>query len=466
MYTPSNPGLLAVAHRVIYWHLKWIGLLLGVVLTAPLAAMDFELPLQGCPMAHCDAGMSDRVRFNPPTAPVGEIWKREDLVSEQTGTEFGLGCSGNGTVVACSYFSGVDTLVVYDYDGNRLWTSGLLFNETARNSVPLVSVNGEIIMADDQHVIRFDPGGSIIWQSPLPFGGRPVSPVMTADGAVMMATVSGPVYAFDNVDGTLLGTLFIKESPTDPGYFETINTPVVRGNRIYVSMHHQVNGVVDADGLAWLVAIDLDRASPQVLSEAWHFEFGGVSGASPTRVGRVLYFDGDRPEPGVGPIDPHLFAVIDTATGPVELWRQPTLSPLLASVNLDPRFLSGLWHFTQYSPWLWRRNLFTGQTIAALNVNALLGEPGGFIVSSATSIAGFSTNPVMLVTASKVTGGPCYLMAVDLITGSLIWKQYITDFPGDFAASQFPILMGPAGPRIILTSFNGGARAVGNVSTK
>ena len=447
---------------------SWALLLLsgaGVLMASPAVATEnFEVASQGCPMAHCDPRMSDHVRLDPPATPVAEIWSRNELISEQSGTRFGLGCSGNGTVAACSYFSDTDALVVYDYDGNRLWTSGNLFNDTARNSVPMLSAVGEVIMADDQNVIRFGPTGGIVWQSMLPFGGRPVSPVMTQDGIIILATVAGPIYAFDSVDGTLLGTLFVRETPGDPGFFETINTPVVKENRIYVSMHHQVGGKPDSDFLAWLVAIDVDRAGPEVLSVAWHFEFGGFSGASPTRVGSTIYFDGDRPEPGTGPMDPHLFAVIDTGLGPVELWRKPTVSRVLASVNLDPRFLFGLWHFTQYSPLLVRRGLFTGRLKKILNVNTLLGEPGGFVVSSATSMAGFGANPVMLVTATELAGGPCYLMAVDLLTDSLRWKLKVTDFPEDFAASQFPILTGSEGPRVILTTFSGGARAVGTVS--
>ncbi len=413
-------------------------------------------------MAHCDNSMSDKVGLDAPLAPVELAWHREELASEQAGTEFGLGCSGNGSIVACSYISGTDALVVYDYDGNRLWTSGDLFDDTARNSVPMVSSTGDVIMADDQSIIRFSPTGAIVWQSDLPLGGRPISPVMTDDGTVFLATAAGPVYAFDSVDGTLLGSMYVRETAGDPGYFETINTPAVKGNRVYVSMHHQVGGIADSDRLAWLVAIDIDRSQPQPMSVAWHFEFGGFSSASPTRVGNVLYFDGDRPAPVGGPMDPYIFAVVDTAGGPVELWRKPNPTRMLASANIDPRPLAGLWHFIQYSPLLIRRSLFTGKVIKLLNVNTLLGE-SGFVVSSATSMAGSSANPTMLVTASKWSGGPCYMMAVDLLTDSLLWKLKVADFPGDFSASQFPILTGSAGPRIILTTFHGGARAVGTI---
>jgi outer membrane protein assembly factor BamB len=422
---------------------------------------DFELASRGCPMAHCDNNLSDLVRLPAPDGPVELVWHREELAGERAGTEFGLGCSGNSRVVACSYFSDEDALVVYDYDGNRLWSSGDLFNDTARNSVPLLSALGEVIMADDRRVIRFAPDGQIDWQTPLPFGGRPVSPVLTDSGVLIMATVAGPVYAVDSANGGLLGTLFVRKAPDDPGFFETINTPAVRGNRVYVSMHHQVAGHPDPDVLAWLVAIDVSRGADNVLTVAWHYEFGGFSGASPTRIGNILLFDGDRPKPGTGPINPHLFAVVDTQDGPVELWRRPTSSRLLASVNLDPRPPIGLWHFIQYSPYLIHRSILSGRVKKFLNVNKLLGVSEGYVVSSATSIAGAGDRPVMLVTASLLSGGPCYLLAVDLARGSLLWKLKITEFPGDFAASQFPILMGEEGPRLILTSFNGGARAVG-----
>ena len=233
------------------------------------------------------------------------------MLGERAGSQQGFGCSANGTVAACTYNGLWDNLVVYDYDGNRLWSSGGALNAAAYTSAPMLFSNGDIVACDNTKVLRFNANGEIVWRSDLSQGGIPISPVVTESGVIILATLRGPIYAFDGSDGTLLGTLFIKINESDPGFFETVNTPAVRGNRIYVSTHHQINGITDSDNLAWLAAVDVD---PDAINEsdrlrlAWHFEFGGGSGASPLLINNVVYFDGHRPQPGAERA-PHVFAV-------------------------------------------------------------------------------------------------------------------------------------------------------------
>ncbi len=435
--------------------------LLATALSA--AAEDFHLATQGCPMAHCDPRMSDQVLLDPPRESVAEIWHRDDLDSERAGSDYGLGCSSNGTIVACSYAGSPDALVVYDYDGNRLWTSGDLFNASTWTSAPMVSDSGEVIMADDTTIARLGPDGEVIWSSPMIYGGRAISPVITANGTLVIGTDQGPVYAFDSNNGALLDTLFVRKNPGDSGHFVTLNTPAVKDNRVYLSMHHQKDGVPDDDNLAWLVAIDVEPQGPAVLQEAWHFTFGGPSGASPLRVGNGIFFDGGRPAPSRGPPDPVVFAVVDKPEGPVEMWRQASPNPVVASLAQDPRPMAGVWGFSRGNAWLLRRSLFTGKTVQALNVNTLLGAPSGFVVSGALSIAGSATAPVLLVSATQHLNGVSKILAIDLNSSSLIWSVDITDYPPDIFVSQAPIINGPQGPRIILTTFNGGARAIGEL---
>jgi len=426
------------------------------------------LPEQGCPMAHCDPQLSDLVHLPAPTGEVSEIWHRNDLPSERAGSRQGLGCSGNGVIVACTYSGMSDNLVVYDYDGNRLWSSGEALNANAYTSAPLVYANGDVVACDNTRVIRFDNAGQLVWSASLQAGGVPISPVITESGVLILATFGGPIYALDSSDGTMLGHLYVRKDQNDPGFFETLNTPAVRGNRLYVSTQHQVDGIPDSDNLAWLVAIDVDPAAPTVddrLKVAWHYEFGGQSGASPLIIGRTIYFDGDRPAPGTEKA-PHIFAVSDNGTSPVELWRKRALSKMNASFARDPRPAGGFWTYSLLSPWLIRLHQLSGRVMQAIDVDNLLGEEGRHIPRSAMTIAGTDAEPVMIILATALNSGATYVIAVNLMSHALVWKVEVTDIAWAFTAGQFPIVMQNGVPRVVFTTFNAGARAIGTVIPK
>ena len=58
-----------------------------------------------------------------------------------------------------------DNLVVYDYDGNRLWSSGDELKDTAYTSAPIVYESGDVVACDHEKIIKFDGSGQILWQS-------------------------------------------------------------------------------------------------------------------------------------------------------------------------------------------------------------------------------------------------------------------------------------------------------------
>src|SRR5688500_12850421 len=198
------------------------------------------LGLVGCPRAHCDGGNSDLARVPVPAGAPSIVWQRSEQAGERAGSRQGLGCSANGGVVACTYNGAEDKLAVYDFAGTRLWSSGAILNANAFASAPIVFADGSVIACDDTTVVRFTSGGGVLWQAPLPHGGIPISPVLTADGRfLVLATYRGPLYAFAADSGALAGITFLRKGAGDPGYFDTVNTPAVRGNRIYVVGHHQ-----------------------------------------------------------------------------------------------------------------------------------------------------------------------------------------------------------------------------------
>jgi hypothetical protein len=426
---------------------------------APAAAVA-ALPMAGCPMAHCDPQMTDLVKIPAPAGNVGVVWHRRESPGEIAGSRLGLGCSGNAQIVACTFNGAADNLAVYDYAGVRRWTSGTLLTDKAYTSAPVVLANGDILAADDTQLVRFSPTGGIVWQAALVDGGTPISTVPMGNGVILVGTYGGPLYTFDDTTGALLGTLFVRRSPDDAGFFETINTPAAAGARAYVAMHHQTAGVPDPDHRAWLVAVDVDRASAEPMTMAWHFEFGGPSGASPLLINRTIYFDGDRAAPGA-PKDPHIFAVADAGGAPAEIWRRRVAGSVVASFARDPRPGAGLWTYSLLSPWLLRRSSATGAVLQAVNVDELVADAGRHVPLSAMSIASPWWQPTMLLIATAFNGGSTAALAVDLGSSTLRWKVTLADYDGGFAGGQFPILVGAGGPRVVFSSYGSGVRAIG-----
>ncbi len=154
----------------------------GTLLPAP-----FQLGAVGCPMAHCDPQMSDWVGSRPPGPGATLLW--HDAVESAPGVPMGsgpgLGCSSNGRVAACTFgmppplcgAEARDLLRVYRLDEStalpvQQWGSGDRLNCTAFASAPMVAVDGGVVAADDSHVLRWAPDGTVLWQTATP-GGYP-----------------------------------------------------------------------------------------------------------------------------------------------------------------------------------------------------------------------------------------------------------------------------------------------------
>lgn len=417
----------------------------------------FELADKGCSMAHCDVWMSDNPNMLVPTSPDTQILWHDTIPA---GSNRGLGCSSNGTLAACTYQDTTgDTLVVYDATGNRIWTSGDHLGDYTWTSAAMIDDSGGIIAVDSENLVRFNPDGTVKWKTPTP-GGVPISPVITYSGVVVVATQSGPLSAYETVSGTLLGELYLKESVEDTVYYDTLNTPCVAGNRVYVST--EKNDCDDHTARLW--AVDIDPGNPeQVFQEKWFFEFGGPSGASPLIVGDMLYFDGDRIHPGDDE-NPHLFAVQDNGESCSLKWIYSMRSPIKASVSNDPR--GGVWAFGSGQQWMIRLNQETGELMNMLDMDILVDEPGLYKASAVLTIAGDLANPVMITSAGTVAQGkPSYVLAIDLNTEEVLWKIRLSDdWMEESTHAQFSILEDTEGvPAVVFPGTNSGAYGVGTI---
>lgn len=417
--------------------------------------------MQGCAKAHCDAGNTDLANLQGPQGPIGQVWYRHDLPGEIAGSANGLGCSADGTQAVCTFRGPASNVAGYDFNGNRTWDSGLLIDQSVSTSAPLILEGGDVVIGDDRRLYRFDSSGRIIWSTPLPLGGSPISPVLTQSGAIVLSCIFGPVYAIDAGTGSILSYMFIRRDESDPGFFDTQNTPAVVGDRVYISMRHTLNGGVDPDYIGALVALDIDAgvAEPKDrIKVAWQYEFGAPSKSSPLVAQGVVMFDGARPEPG-GPEIPQIFGIMDQGSSASVLWEKSTPKAVFASFAADPR--GGFWHSMLGSPIITRRDSYTGNVMEIVNVDQLVGERGVHIPSSAMTVAGTAESPVLIfgVVAAR---GDSYVIAVDLTTLTLRWKYPIAASTSEAAQGQFPLLTDGIDTRVVFSTDRGGVRALGS----
>ena len=424
-----------------------------VLLACPSFAQTPSNPFvaapHGCSMAHCNNRMNDLMSMGAPTTSSVAIINHDVL---SPGKGIGLGCASNGALAACTYKdpSG-DNLVFYDAAGNRLWASGSLLDDTAWASAPMISSNGDVIAADDTRVVRLTSAGVVKWNTLTP-GGTPISPVTTEAGIVVLATDGGPVSAFDSRTGNLVGAAYLQYG-LYPAHFDTVNTPCVRGNRIYISGRIEN----DPDNHGALFAVDVDPTNPTTpLSVAWAYPFGAPSGASPLCVGNTIYFDGASVSAGQ-PQNPQIFAIQDGGDSPTLLWNVTVPNLLPANIAQDPR--GGVWALFDHTSMVERFDTTTGVVMDGINVSKLVGDPDTNYPYSAIMMAGTATDPIMLLGSTSTDGKATYVLAVDLPSHSLLWKVNIAPSQGnDSAPSQFALMAGTDGkPVVVFAGCSSGA---------
>ena len=400
-------------------------------------------------MAHCNVSMSgDNSLASPTSTPI--LMAHDAL---PLGSNNGLGCASNGSVVACSYWGTTgDNVVAYSNYGTRLWGSGHSLDRDAWASVPMVASDGGVIAASRTKIARFSNAGALLWVTPNP-NGTPTSPVLTASGALVVATINGPISAFDSTTGRLLGSLLVRQSPSSTNFFQTTNTPCVNGNRVYVAMQQEQ----DPLHTGWLVAIDVDPTNPtSPLTIAWEFTFTGPTGASPVLIGNVIYFDGHVITPGQ-PSQAYLYAVRDDGTSGTLLWSTRLPTAVATSPVVDPR--GGMWIYTSGLPWLYHLDPRTGVTVEIINVSKLVGDVNSNIPSSALSITGLPSAPVLVLGTGDLKRLSSYVVAINLVTHTLAWEFNLRpSLIPDYAAGQFPTIVTPLGkPAVAFSTRNEGA---------
>lgn len=418
------------------------------------AAGAFVLPSKGCPMAHCDARLSDGVGLAPPVAAV-EVHVDRD----SAGAVGGLGCVSNSRLAACTGSadpSQMSNLSVYDADGRLLWQDGGLLDETAWYSAALISADDQVIAADRNSLIRVAPlTGQILWQQSKPDDGTPISPVLFGSDAsmVLLATkadagIGEPeLSVWDAATGTLLWHQALSD-PLSGARFATVNTPAVSGNRAYLL----AAGVGNPND-ARLTAVDVCESDlcggRGRLTVAWQHRYDGPSSASPVLAGNRLFFDGLK-----GRSTGLFYAVDDLGATASTAWVKRFRARFGFSAALDPR--GGLW----VSPWqsgkLLRLSERNGRSQQTVDVAAALSLPAGLSPVTAVSVHAAGDGSAALVfgaqTATAADGA--FVGAIDVTAapgGKGLWHYRVSENTVRKAPTgQFPVVVNTLGARRIV----------------
>lgn len=457
----------------------------------PVQSNDkLHLGTQGCPSAHCDASLSDQIQVAPPMPPIQVVWQKYTQARQSAW------CVTNSTVVACVFVNlvhnAVDNLAVFDFDGNRLFTDGGRLNSIAGLSAPLMTEDGEVIAADNERVIFFNRDGTVKWNTPSGQAGgkQPLSLVLTENGQVIVASRGGAIAAYEGKTGQQTSVLWVKDDADLSQIFDSLNTPAVKGNRIYVSMQENKTNArkewrrrresrregrrssrKEGQREGRLVAIDV---TPMGMKEAWHFKFGAVSGASPTIIEDTIYFDGEALTPS-SPFAPKVFAVQDKGNRGELMWTYeiPTGQRLISSVTRDPR--GGIWLYPRpgYGK-LVRLGEQDGSVMEEIDYNALLGGEYGIISTTTIAQENGGTPYLLFNVAPKPRGiagrtrqfakGNAYTVVIDLAQRRILWKHLWSEEARNFRnASGSPVLILKKGSqrRVVLATNNFGIVALG-----
>ncbi|MCU0849709.1 MAG: PKD domain-containing protein [Candidatus Thermoplasmatota archaeon] len=575
----------------------WASILLFILGNSPIGLSDFVLPSQGGGMIHCDLNMSENIRRPVPVNNVGEVWYRDDLglLGKLFGT-IGNGISGNGKIAACSFgplnFIGNpldpnDKLVIFDYYGNQIWSSGWWFapnvsehewslNLAACSSSPMIDINNRVVACDNQKIILVNASNydnvQVEWISYLS-GGLPVCPSIVENKSIVLPCKDGPIYLFDVETGAKLAekrlgmnitinpywgipemsmneyldilwnytwysicpyrynstTQLIEWNLSTPfkimpikknifkdgdlyfwtkdnyvtviqreglfnwtilannsiegaglytgeGFFSTINSACVKGNRVYVATEYMKPSIWSKNhsiGRLYAIEVNPDAENESDrLMELWNYSYFGRSQATPTLINDTIYFDGYNDTWTAQLRDPHIYAVYTNGT---EKWKISYPNITWFTFTTDPR--GGFWYEDAdqwpFRPFSGGNKLVhfreeDGNITEVLVMKELLNDTGpnwnkDVIPSSDMTICGNATNPIMLISANHphFYEGK-WVLAVNLTTNKTIWKVPVNhSINFNYAPGGYTILVENNQSRILFPTFLGGVMAIG-----
>lgn len=421
-------------------------------------------------MVHSDPQMTDNINIPLPKGQLEPIWCRNELIGEKAGSK-GNGVVSNGKIAACTFNGSYDNLVVYDYHGNRLWSSKGMLNALAVSSSPMISIDNKIIACDNKTIFMLeikDDDWCINWISDIPKTSSdiliPFSPTIVQQQTVILPTKNGPLFAYDADAGDLLTMkhLGLYEGENH-NHFSTINSACVHDNRVYISTESSSRTDFPRGRL---YAIDVNRSSvsnDEILSEAWYYPYQGISQASPLFIDNTVYFDGYT----IGwkfLKNPKIYALIDMGDE-YKVINETYENRTLFSFSKDPR--GGFWYEDTRGKKLVHFTLEDEKLgiVEEISVNDLIPNIfGNYRPLSCMTICD-QKHPIMLISVITYFMKK-YIVAVDLENDNqILWRMKTDDIGINYSGGQYTILRrnnDSSQNRILYGGYWGGVIALGN----
>jgi len=260
---------------------------------------------------------------------------------------------------------------------------------------------------------------------------------------------------------------------TGEGYFSTINSACVDGNRVFLATEYNKDGTKPYNTtIGRLYAIDVipDEAnSTVILEEAWNYTYNGTTQASPILIDDTLFFDGYNNSLFAKDWNPRIYAVYTNGT---ERWNVSYPNRTLFSFAVDPR--GGFWYEDSD---LLRVNISEGNKLVRfseedgsileeINMSTLLNDTSGdkILPGSDMTTCGTTTNPIMLISANKpYRKEGKWVCAINLSdNNSLLWKIPINSpLHMNYAGGEYVISRENNVSRVLFGTYFGGVMGVG-----
>jgi hypothetical protein len=395
-----------------------------------------------------------------------------------------------------------DNLIIYDYNGNRLWSSGYWrwFNHTefpwsldpsACGSVPMVDCFDRVVACDMERIILVNASDHhnihVDWVSYFPpvnlslrhlsMPPVPLSPNIVENKTIIVPTFGGSLFAFDVRTGARLASLSLWDnSSTESIHYGTQNSACVQGNRVYLTTQFpppNLLGRYRGNISGRLYAIDVDPEAinqSDILKVAWYYSYLGQGQASPTLINNTIYFDafnGNYTTLDGSNRNPRIYAVYTNGT---LRWKRTYPNITAFSFAMDPR--GGFWYNDMGVPFyggggrkLIHFSTEDGHILEELNVSALLHDPERVYPVSCMTIAGTVTYPIMIISANHFLFRPGkYIIAINLSNHEVLWKVPIKS-PMNFNTcnGQYTILNESGHTRVLFSTMTGGVMAIGSI---
>jgi hypothetical protein len=457
----------------------------------------------------------------------GYLWASHgDMASDQNGTAIAvppaakqvsdddsggnsgksLGCTSNGTHVACKIDRDTPHIRVYNADMRILCTAArvscagaygpCIARVPAANdvSVPIIAADGSIFIADSAFATRITPGCTVAWQTPVPVTAGMKSTKVTPAGDYF-ATVGrsgAPLVEYDASTGAVVGIPLYPSTAAQGGtpldfYVSTNDVAAIPGvagggaigppgtlMRIYYAGQNTNLSQPNSR----MFAIDVSAEGMTVA--AWSAPFWGPNEVTPMWHDGTIYSDTCSTAKlctGPGSPGPQIIAFHDDYPAP-RLTIPRSFNPANPGQPLSaPGFMDSDFSYVPSGCFLTRyfhrdlldcRNPITGLTTGgppefSIGLDGILGndEPGTIApIGDVTITTDGRGHNVALMGVEALSFNHGYVLALRLDNQTLLWSYRLPSQPNN-AAGQFPLVNGRLGPEVCFSSTSTGPQCLG-----